>query len=105
MRSNIKKIFFVLPLSIRSLFIYLYELYFAVFCVIREVLEYSISNYSEKETSLGVRKKILIYQIGGLGFGGTEKTLQIITNNICDDYDVYFLASEKGNSGMRGFCA
>lgn len=96
MRSNIKKIFFVLPLSIRSLFIYLYELFFAVFCVIREALEYSISNYSERETSLGVRKKILIYQIGGLGFGGTEKTLQIIANNICDDYDVYFLASEKG---------
>jgi hypothetical protein len=41
-------------------------------------------------------KNILIYHISGMSFGGTEKNLQIIANNLVDEYNVFFMYSNKG---------
>lgn len=103
MRSNLKKIFFFLPLSIRRFFLLSYEKYFAITCQKRESLEYDIPSPSKNEPSLKTQKNILIYHIAGLGFGGTEKTLQLIANNICDEYIVYFLSSEEPAHTRRNY--
>ena len=40
-------------------------------------------------------KNILIYNINGLGFGGTEKCLQVIADALADDYQVFLMYGDK----------
>lgn len=93
MRTLLKKILHSLPVYIQAKLIILYENYFRYICYEKEKEEYSII---KKSKILGKQKKrILVYHISGLGIGGTEKTLQTVANNLCSDFEVFFLYSNK----------
>lgn len=93
MLNFIKKILPFVPFWIRCILLIVYESYFRLICRLREVYEYTIKTNSH--TFHHPKKRILIYHIHGLGFGGTEKILQTIANNMCDEYDVFFMYSGK----------
>lgn len=93
MRLLLKKIFIRLPVSLKRTLVLLREAYFRYICLIKEREEYVIQNNTSKIRHS--KKRLLLYHISGLSFGGTEKNLQSIANNLCDEYEVFFLYSNK----------
>ncbi len=93
MRTLLKKILHNLPVVVQAYLIILYESYFRYVCYIKEKKEYSTLSKT-KNVKKG-KKRILVYHVSGLGIGGTEKTLQTIVNNLCTDFDIFFLYSNK----------
>lgn len=83
-----------MPEVVRRLVLSVYEEYYRRITTQKEKTEYVLSPNKQKQNSL--KKRILVYHIQGLGFGGTEKALQSIANILCDNFDVYFLTSEEG---------
>lgn len=99
MRTAIKKIIIRLPLFAKKSVVHLYEIYFKYICLAKEQAEYKTLRNMVKKTH--PKKRVLLYHISGLSFGGTEKNLQIIANNLCDDYEVFFLYSNKNIANNR----
>lgn len=103
MRSKLKYIYFLLPIFLKKLLLKMYESYFSLICNIKESLDYPTLRAEKKLRPTKIKKNILIYHISGLGFGGTEKSLQFIANLICDEYNVYFLHSTKDGDNRKYF--
>lgn len=99
MRLLLKKIFIRLPVSLKKTLVLLHEAYFRYICLIKENKEYVIQNNTSQITHK--KKRLLVYHISGLNFGGTEKNLQSLANNLCDEYEVFFLYSNKGVKNDR----
>lgn len=99
MKKLIKKIALLLPVFIKKQIILKRENYYRKTALKKEKTEY-LSNYSAKER-INNKKNLLIYHVEGLGFGGTEKILQIIANNLCEKFNVYFLYSNIQNKESR----
>ena len=91
MKKIIKKIITLLPIFIKRQIILKRENYYRKISLKKEEFEY-LENYSRKDNLVN-KKNILIYHNEGLGFGGTEKILQIISNNLCSKFNIYFLFS------------
>jgi hypothetical protein len=100
MRGLIKKIFLSLPNFLRRLFLNAHEAYFKILCLVKEKKEYNLQEIS-KVNNNSEKKNILIYHIEGLGFGGTQKTLQLLANNLCGKYNVFFLYSRETKEKTR----
>lgn len=99
MKLLLKKILTSLPVVLKRGIVLLHESYYRRVCLKKEKKEYSIKNIHSAQKVQ--KKRILMYHISGLSFGGTEKTLQNIANNICDDFDVFFLYSNIGITHTR----
>jgi len=99
MRRYIKKIIKNSPSFIKKIAVISYETYFRYVCLIKEAKEH-IKN-SGKSNTKNSKKRVLIYHLTGLNIGGTEKSLQFVANNLCDDFDVFFLYSSKNTKHSR----
>ncbi len=91
MKDTIKKIFPVLPRWVRFILYKAYEEFFALISFIKTG---KILILKRKDN--GIKKNILFYHLFGLGFGGTEKSLQIIAKFLDKNkYNVFFMYSAK----------
>ncbi|MFA5934675.1 MAG: glycosyltransferase [Candidatus Paceibacterota bacterium] len=99
MRNIIKKIVKKSPNFLKKNIVLLYEAYFRYICLIKEVKEH-IKN-GKKSNIKNSKKRVLVYHLTGLNIGGTEKSIQFVANNLCDDFDVFFLYSNKNVSHSR----
>lgn len=96
MREKIKKIYTLLPIPAKRVLLSFRELYFSYKCKIKEKKEYkTLPRFSKKQK---IVKNILIYHISGMYYAGTEKTLQLIANHLVEDYNVFFMYSQKNFS-------
>jgi glycosyltransferase involved in cell wall biosynthesis len=64
----------------------------------KERNEYSVLKKSRTSHS---KKRILIYHISGLSFGGTEKNLQMVANGLVKEYEVYYMYA--GTESRKGY--
>lgn len=83
-----------LPRPIRRIIVTGYDFLQYLNSEVKEIKNYGIINSKKSENK--ELKNILIYHISGLNFGGTEKNLQILANELADKYNIYFLYSNKG---------
>lgn len=59
---------------------------------------------SRTHRTRNVRPRILFYHLSALSFGGTEKFLQIIAKHLDKGkYDVYFMYSDKKDTGRKSY--
>jgi glycosyltransferase involved in cell wall biosynthesis len=93
MRAVLKKILVGSPVFLKSVILKIRELYYKELCLHLEKKEYR--NFPAERTVSGPIKNILIYHISGMNFAGTEKGLQLIANNLADEFNVYFMYSDK----------
>lgn len=102
MKNIIKKIWPILPRSIKFSFYWIYESFNKVESsnlAKKEKIDISLVSKNGRKNS---KKRILFYQIGGLGFGGTEKGLQIIAKNLpSDEFEVFYMAHWDENQPNR----
>ena len=95
MRNFLKKILKKSPIFIRKFSVQVNELFAKYYCNAKENKNYkNINNKIIRKTNKKI-KNILIYHIAGLGFGGTEKNLQNLANNLTDDYTIFFMCSSR----------
>lgn len=93
MRSSLKKILYSLPRSVRTKVVIVREWLWEII-----MKNWENQNYHNLPLSLHNKqpiKNILIYSIHGLGFGGTEKCLQVIANALASEYNVYLMYGNK----------
>lgn len=99
MRAILKSLLDKSPLVIRKNLIFLNESYVSAVSQIKETLIYGTQNeVPQQKRNI---KNILVYHIDGLSFGGTEKNLQVIANNLSSDYTVYFMCSNQTSKVSR----
>ena len=99
MKFIIKKIYRALPIFCKVILLHVYENFFRMGCFRIEKKESLKTSLYKK--SYSDRKRILFYCITGLAYGGTEKDLQIIANDLVSLYDVYYMYSNKGVKDSR----
>ena len=99
MKKLLKKIALLLPIFIKKQIILKRENYYRIAALKKETAEYSVNHKIKERTDS--KKNLLIYHTQGLGFGGTEKILQILANNLCEEFNVYFLYSNIHNKESR----
>ncbi len=92
MRDFAKRILQILPRPIRTGVVFIREWWWRRIMVNWEKNNYP---YLEHYKSSGPIKNILIYNINGLSFGGTEKCLQVIANSLADEYKVFLMYGDK----------
>ena len=92
MKSFFKTIYLQLPLFCRIMILWFWENIFSVYSLIKEIKEYRIIKLINPNKKI---KNILIFIPSGLYFAGTEKNLQIIANNLCTEYNIFFMYSSK----------
>lgn len=96
MRTKLKRIYTSLPLFAKKTLLIFRELYYFYICEKLEKKEYrNLPRLKKKSAKI---KNVLIYHISGMYYAGTEKTLQLIANHLADDYNVFFLYSQKNFS-------
>ncbi|MDB5260136.1 MAG: hypothetical protein JWN37_367 [Candidatus Nomurabacteria bacterium] len=96
MREKIKFLLKHSPIFIKTSILHLREGYFSFVSSIKEGRQYP--NIIKTRQLRKEVRNILIYHISGMSFGGTEKGLQLIANNLTDEYTVYFMYSSKSLS-------
>lgn len=99
MYNLVKKISTKLPVFLKIFLLSSREYYFRRNCLNNETRE-GVKECVVHLTKEG-RKKILVYHITGLSYGGTEKNLQIIANDLVNHYDVYYMYSNTGVKSSR----
>jgi glycosyltransferase involved in cell wall biosynthesis len=81
--------------------LFINEKYFTFLAKNKESKAYSLPQLrSFASTSKRPVKNILIYHISGMFYAGTEKNLQLIANQLVDDYNVFYMYS-KNNFSQR----
>lgn len=94
MKALAKKLFPYIPVWLRRLATYAYEMRYAKFAATAMAGEGV--DVSAIKKGKNARPRMLFYHPSGLSFGGTEKFLQVLARHINKDkYDIYFLYSPK----------
>jgi len=101
MRSFLKKIYNIMPGFIQRFIVRIYSEYYILRnkkFLKKEYPEYLLIQKNRKN----VKPRILFYEIGGLGFGGTSKFLQILAKHLRHNrYDIYFMYSIRVRSDVH----
>ncbi len=92
MRGFAKWLLHILPRPVRTAVVVIREWWWRKIMMNWESLNYP--NLTHHNTD-GPIKNILIYNINGLSFGGTEKCLQVIANALADQYNVFLMYGDK----------
>ncbi len=92
MRGFVKWILYVLPRPIRKLVVIVREWWWKKAMINWESHYYF--NLTQPHDRRPI-KNILIYHVGALSFGGTEKCLQLIAAALADGYKVFFMYGDK----------
>lgn len=100
MRDCTKNLLLSLPLPLKRELVRLRELLFFIQSSAKEKKEYGAFKTGNRQKQ---KKNILIYHTSGMSFGGTEKNLQIIANNLCDDYNIFFMYATQGKNSREAF--
>lgn len=106
MKNFFKKIFPYIPVFLRRILYGFYENFYAFKCWMREKKR----NFWKKRVhgantdSKTNKKRILFYHPAGLGFGGTEKSLQIVSKHLDKEkYEIYYMYAPKITKGRKPY--
>jgi glycosyltransferase involved in cell wall biosynthesis len=100
MRAIFKSIITSLPPNIRKWILFVNEKYLALLARKKETSVYKLPSRHFNTANKRAIKNILIYHISGMFYAGTEKNLQLIANQLVDDYRVFYMYS-KDNFSQR----
>jgi len=100
-RKFIKKIYNMMPGLIKRFIVWIYSEYYILKnkkFLKEKYPEYLLMQKNRKNT----KPRILFYEIGGLGFGGTSKFLQILAKYLDHNkYDIYFMYSLRARRDIH----
>jgi glycosyltransferase involved in cell wall biosynthesis len=95
-RNYLKKLFYLLPRFLRISILGLYESYFRIISKTKLKRQEKTIDSDLPNIPITKKKKILFYHIHGMGFGGTDKQMQVLAKYLDKNkYEVFYMYSPK----------